>query len=114
MSNYMIYGGHFENMQIRPLRRHFSACQHWFSDSAYQITPNQGVKSFSSQNACTCSLFCFFFLTIRASQNMVTRYHKLDCRYKKLHVFIPILNRQIAVFIEFICVQFNSIQFLQV
>ena len=48
------FGGHFENMQIRPLRCHFSACQHWFSDSAYQITPNQGVKPFSSQNACTC------------------------------------------------------------
>ena len=43
MSNSMIFGGHFENMQIRPLRRHFSACQHWFSDSAYQITPNQPV-----------------------------------------------------------------------
>ena len=54
MSNSMIFGGHFENMQIRPLRRHFSACQHWFSDSAYQITSNQGVKPFSSQNACTC------------------------------------------------------------
>ena len=40
MSNSMIFGGHFENMQIRSLRRHFSACQHWFSDSAYQITPN--------------------------------------------------------------------------
>ena len=40
MSNSMIFGGHFENMQIRPLRRHFSACQHWFSDSAYQLTPN--------------------------------------------------------------------------
>ena len=39
MSNSMIFGGHFENMQIRSLRRHFSACQHWFSDSAYQITP---------------------------------------------------------------------------
>ena len=34
------FGGHFENMQIRPLRRHFSACQHWFSDSAYQVTHN--------------------------------------------------------------------------
>ena len=31
------FGSHFENMQIRSLRRHFSACQHWFSDSAYQI-----------------------------------------------------------------------------
>ena len=46
MSDSMIYGGHFENMQIRSLRRHFSASQHWFSDSAYQITPNQGVKPF--------------------------------------------------------------------
>ena len=48
------FGGHFEYMQIRQFRRHFSACQHWFSDSAHQITPNQGVKSCSSQNACTC------------------------------------------------------------
>ena len=40
MSNSMIFGGHFEIMQIRSLRRHFSACQHWFLDSAYQITPN--------------------------------------------------------------------------
>ena len=54
MSNSMIFGGHFKNMQIRTLRGHFSACQHWFSDSAHQITPNQGVKPFSSQNACTC------------------------------------------------------------
>ena len=54
MSNSMILGGHFENMQIRLLRRRYSACQHCFSDSAYQITPNQGVKPFSSQNACTC------------------------------------------------------------
>ena len=35
----MISGGHFEKMQIRSIRLHFSACQHWFSDSAYQITP---------------------------------------------------------------------------
>ena len=54
MSNSLIFGGNFENMQIRPLRRHFSACQHWFSDSAYQITPIQCVKPFSSQNTCTC------------------------------------------------------------
>ena len=53
MSNSVIFGGHFENMQIRQLRRHFSV-SHWFSDTAYQITPNQGVKPFSSQNACTC------------------------------------------------------------
>ena len=44
MSNFMIFGGHFENMPIWSSRRHFSACQHWFLDSAYQITPNQGVK----------------------------------------------------------------------
>ena len=37
MSNSMIFGGHLENMQIRSLRRHFSTCQHWFSDSAYQM-----------------------------------------------------------------------------
>ena len=54
MTNSMIFCGHFENMQIRSLRRHFSACQHWFLDSAYQITPNQGAKPFSSQNDCTC------------------------------------------------------------
>ena len=54
MSNSMIFGGHFENMQIRSLRRHFSACQHWFLDSAYQITPNKDVEPFSSQYACTC------------------------------------------------------------
>ena len=48
------FGGHFENMQIRSLRHHFSACQHWFLDSAYQFTLNHGVKPFSSQNACTC------------------------------------------------------------
>ena len=54
MSNSIIIGGHFENMQIRSLRRHFSASQHWFSDSANQITTNQGAKPFSSQNTCTC------------------------------------------------------------
>ena len=54
MSNSMIFDGQYENMQIRPLRCHFSACQHWFSDSAYQITHIEGVKPFSSQNACTC------------------------------------------------------------
>ena len=54
MSNPMIFCGHFENMQVRSLRRHFSACQHWFLDSAYQTTPNQGIKPFSSRNACTC------------------------------------------------------------
>ena len=46
MSNSIIFGGHLENMQIRSLRRHFSACQHWFLDLAYQSTPNQCVKSF--------------------------------------------------------------------
>ena len=54
MSNSMIFGGHFENMQIRSLRCHFPACQHWFLDSAYQTTPNHVIKPFSSQNARTC------------------------------------------------------------
>ena len=48
------FGGHFKNMQISSSIRHISACQHWFLDLAYQITPNQGVKPFSLQNACTC------------------------------------------------------------
>ena len=45
-------------------RRHFSACQHWFLDSAYLNTPNRYLKTFSSQNACTFlnkRLFLFFF-----------------------------------------------------
>ena len=64
MSNSMIFGGHFENMQIRSLRHHFSACQHWFSDSAYKITHNQGVKPFSSQKCLYLLTFLIFFLTI--------------------------------------------------
>ena len=40
-------------MQIRQWKRHFSACQHWFFDSAYPNTPNCDIKPFSSQNACT-------------------------------------------------------------
>ena len=47
-------------MQIRSLRRCFLACQHWFLDSTYQITPNQGIKPFSSQNACICYFSEFF------------------------------------------------------
>ena len=54
MSISNIYGDHFKDMQIRSLRHHFSACQYCFLDSAYQITHNQGVKLFSSQNVCTC------------------------------------------------------------
>ena len=54
MSKSMVLAAILKKMQIRSLRLHFPACQHWFSDSAYQITPNKGVKSFSSQNACTC------------------------------------------------------------
>ena len=30
MSKSVIFGGHLENMQIRSLRLHFSACQHFF------------------------------------------------------------------------------------
>ena len=48
MPNSMIFG-HFENMHISSLKRPFSTCQHWFLDSAYQISPNQCVKPFSSQ-----------------------------------------------------------------
>ena len=48
MENTVNFGGHLENMQIRSIRRHFSAL-----DSAYQITTNRSVKPFSSQNACT-------------------------------------------------------------
>ena len=60
MSNSMIMVANFENIHIRSLGRHFSACQLLFLDSAYQITPNQGVKPFSSKNACTCYFSDFF------------------------------------------------------
>ena len=40
MSNSMIFGDHFESMQIGLLRRQFLVCQRWFWDSAYQITNN--------------------------------------------------------------------------
>ena len=46
MSNSMLFCDHFVNMQNRSLRRHFSACQNWILDLAYQITPNQGIKPF--------------------------------------------------------------------
>ena len=39
MSNLICFGSRLENMQIMSLRRHFSACQHWFFDSAYQSNP---------------------------------------------------------------------------
>ena len=68
----MICGGHFENMQIISLRRHFSACQHWFLDSAYQITPQNDIKLFSSRNACTCHLFWINFRTIRKGHSCET------------------------------------------
>ena len=61
---FLQFGGHLGNMQIRLWRRHFSACQHWFLDSAYQNTPNRHLKTFSSQNACTFlnkRLFLIFF-----------------------------------------------------
>ena len=63
---FLQFGGHLWNMQIRKWRRHFSACQHWFFDSAYQNTPNRHLKTFSSQNACTFlnkRLLLIFFLT---------------------------------------------------
>ena len=43
-------GGHLENMQISSIRRHFSACKHWFSDKAYQITLKKCVRPFVFRN----------------------------------------------------------------
>ena len=53
MSNFMIFGGHHESEKIRPFRHHFSAGQNWFLDLTYQISQDQVVNAFSSQNACT-------------------------------------------------------------
>ena len=100
MSNSMIFGGHFENMQIRPLRRHFSACQHWLSDSAYQITPNHDVKPFSSQNACTCYLFLIFFLT-----NTTNTRHQEDEQSKVTSSVFPI-----EMIAKLECIQSNTQQ----
>ena len=61
MPNSLIFGGHFENMQMRSLRRHFSACQHWFLDSAYQITPNQGIKPLFFTKCLYLLTFLIFF-----------------------------------------------------
>ena len=71
MSNSMIFGGHFENMQTRSLRRHFSACQHWLSDSAYQITPNEGVNHFLHKMPVLVNFSDFFpdcFISIIANR----------------------------------------------
>ena len=37
-------------MQISSIRRHFSACKHWFSDLAYQITLKKCVRPFVLRN----------------------------------------------------------------
>ena len=69
---FLQFGGHLGNMQIRLWRRYFSACQHWFLDSAYQSTPNRHLKTFSSQNACTFlnkRLFLIFSLTKNSLTN---------------------------------------------
>ena len=73
----MVFGGHLENMQIRSIKSHFSACQHWFLDSAYPNTPDSDLKPFSSQNACTIKtkrLFRFFVLTIVGKEVEVLYY----------------------------------------
>ena len=90
----------FENIQIRPLRRHFSACQHWFSDSAYQITPNHGVKPFSSQNAYTCYFLLIFFLT-----NTTNTRHQEDEQSKVTSSVFPI---EMIANLE--CIQSNTQQ----
>ena len=46
-------------MPMRSTRHRFSACQHWFWDFVYIVTPKEKCQTFSSQNACTCQLFCF-------------------------------------------------------
>ena len=42
----MICGGHLANMQIMSIRRHFLACQYFFFNSAYQITPKNDINPF--------------------------------------------------------------------
>ena len=44
------FDGHLENMQISEIRRRFSACKHWFSDLAYQITLKKYVRPFVFRN----------------------------------------------------------------
>ena len=61
------FGGHLGNMQIRQRKRHFSACRHWFLDSAYPSTPNRDIKPFSSQNACTFMRKRLFWIISRTT-----------------------------------------------
>ena len=60
MSNSMIFGSHFENMQIRSLRCHFSACQHWFSESAYQLPLIKVSNSFLHKMPVLVNFFLTF------------------------------------------------------
>ena len=55
MSNSIILSGHFENMQTKSLRRHFSACQ---------ITPRKGIKPLFSTKCLYLLSFLIFSLTI--------------------------------------------------
>ena len=48
------------NMPIRSLRRHYSACQHCFFDSAYQLAPNQGVNHFLHKMPVSVNFSHFF------------------------------------------------------
>ena len=73
------FGGHLGNMQIRHRKRHFSACQYWFLDSAYLSTPNRDIKPFSSQNACTFMKKRLFWIISRTTSfgNKITIYSTL-------------------------------------
>ena len=53
MSNSMIFGGHFENMQIIfRLISQLANIGFWIQQT--KLPSYQGIKPFSSQNACTC------------------------------------------------------------
>ena len=55
------FGGHLENMQISSIRRHFSACKHWFSDLAYQITLKKCVRPHVFRNKSKLDTLKFVF-----------------------------------------------------
>ena len=53
------FGGPLGNMQIRWCRSHFSACQHWFLDSAYPNTHKSDLKPFLYlHNEASFLIFC--------------------------------------------------------
>ena len=55
------FGGHIENMQIGSIRRYFSACKHWFSNLAYQITLRNVSDPLSSEISPYLILLKFVF-----------------------------------------------------